>query len=434
MIRKMTLLALTSATLMPWAHAEDSSQAVSSAGAFNPRISLILDGNLYHDNIRHGGGSALLEDMASIGNSAPTGPGGDGLQNGFNLGESELVMSAIVDPYFDGQVTLAIGVNGNTSLEESWLQTRLLPNGLKLKMGKFLSGIGYQNSRHKHAWDFADQNLAYLGALGGESLKDTGVQLTWIAPTPYYLQLGAEALQGNDQEKFGALVSNADAAAVTSIATPFPDTRSGPRLTTLFAKFAPDLGDAQALQLGLSWARASQYQQLIDPDGAALSHDEYALDGNQQLYGLDWVYKWDSTGEYGAGDVKISGEYLRLRKHMTVAARDAAAPLQTGDSVTGVQDGYYLQAAYGIAPRWQLAARYDVNGGVNRLTEAGADISLTSSHRQSLSLAFLPSEFSRVRLQVSQGEIAAAAGNTTRLNQVFLQYTHSLGPHGAHSF
>jgi hypothetical protein len=411
----------------------ESTQAISTGSSFNPKISLILDGNFYHDN-QKSKGSETLDNMAGIGHGVGFGEEEAGLQNGFNLGESEIVMSAIVDPYFDGYLTLTVGADGGTALEESWLQTRLLPNGLKIKMGKFLSGIGYQNSQHKHVWDFADQNLAYLGLLGGEGFKDTGLQLTWVAPTSFYALLGVEAFQGNDQERFGTHISNADAETIIATSKPVADAKAGPRIHTLFAKFSPDIGDSQALQIGLSYAQAQQYQQVLDSDGTPLNGDEVALDGKQTLYGLDWVYKWDSAGEFGQGDIKVTGEYLRVKKNMTVSGVGASATPVVGDSVTGSQDGYYLQASYGISPRWSLAGRYDVNGATNTLNVAGTTTDLKQSSRMGVSLAFSPSEFSRLRLQLAQGTIYDDAGTKTPLKQVFLQYTHSLGPHGAHKF
>ncbi len=427
------LTTLTIGLLLAHTTWADSTQAISTGSSFNPQISMILDGNFYHDNQQGKGGDAL-DTMAGIGHGVSFAKADASLQNGFNLGESEIVMSAVVDPYFDGHLTLTVGADGGTALEESWVQTRLLPDGLKVKMGKFLSGIGYQNSQHKHAWDFADQNLAYLGILGGESLKDTGLQLTWIAPTPFYLLLGAEALQGNDQERFGTQISNDDAATIIANAKPLLAAKAGPRLHTAFAKFAPDIGEDQALQIGLSVAQAQQFQQIIDGDGAAQSGDEYALDGKQNVYGVDWVYKWDSPAEFGQGDLKVTGEYLRLKKSMLVTAAAANAVVTAGDKVTGTQDGYYLQADYGIAPRWLLAGRYDVNGGTNELNTAGIISHFKQSSRIAVSLAFAPSEFSRLRLQLAQGTIYDDAGTKTALKQVFLQYTFSLGPHGAHKF
>jgi hypothetical protein len=430
-MNKPTLLALA-ICCAPTAYAQ-SNQMISSGSQFNPAMSLILDGNYYHDN-QKGLSGTVLDNMAGIGHSVGFGAEEAGLQNGFNLGESELVMSAVVDPYFDGLLIMTVSGDGATALEESWLQTRMLPAGLKVKMGKFLSGIGYQNSQHKHTWDFADQNLAYLGLLGGEGFKDVGVQVTWLAPTPFYALFGLEALQGNDQERFGTQISNDDAQTIIASNQPFSAAQSGSRLNTLFAKFAPDIGADQALQIGVSYAQAQHYQQLLDDDDTALSGDEYTLDGKQQLYGLDWVYKWDSAGEFGQGDIKITGEYLRLKKDMKVDAIGTNANVMLGDKVTGTQDGYYLQASYGIAPRWKLAARYDVNGANNELDVAGTNTPFKQSSRQSISLAFVPSEFSRLRLQLAQGSIYDTSDNKTSLKQVFLQYTHSLGTHGAHKF
>jgi hypothetical protein len=433
-MNRVPLTPLAAALIAVSAHAADTAATAPRPANFNPQISLILDGSYYNDN-QKGNGSALLEEMAGIGHGAHLDEHGHGgLENGFNLGEAELVMSAVVDPYFDGKLTLTVSGDGDTELEEAWLQTRQLPAGLKLKMGKFLSGLGYSNSRHPHTWEFADQNLAVQGLLGDHGLIDTGLQLTWVAPTPFYALLGLEALQGNDQEKFGALIENDDAADVMAPADPFPVHRGGPRLRTAFLKLAPDLGDAHALQLGLSHGKARQYQQLLDEDDTAQSTDEFALDGTQTLSGLDLVYKFDSAGEFGRGDLKVAGEYLRLKKAMTVTAADATAPVAAGDTVSGTQDGFSLEATYGIAPRWQLGLRHDVNGRTNALVEAGNTLNFEASTRNTLALTFFASEFSRLRLQAARGDIYDEAGVKTPLKQVFLQYTHSLGPHGAHSF
>ena len=119
---------------------------------------------------------------------------------------------------------------------------------------------------------------------------------------------------------------------------------------------------------------------------------------------------------------------------MKVTATGTTANLVVSDSVTGSQDGYYLQACYGIAPRWSLASRYDVNGATNEINTAGTTTEFKQSSRIGFSLAFSPSEFSRLRLQFAQGNIYDDAGTKTALKQVFLQYTHSLGAHGAHKF
>ncbi|MDF3031614.1 MAG: phosphate-selective porin [Moraxellaceae bacterium] len=416
--------------------ADNGTPAVTSGTAFNPQVSLILTGDFYNDN-ENGAGGAHIEEAAGILHGAHFHDHGHGAENGFNLGESELVLSATVDPYFDAKFIAAFSGDGEAEVEEAWLQTRLLPAGLKVKAGRFLSEIGYQNSQHPHAWDFSDQNLAYAALLGDHGLGDTGLQLTWLAPAPFYLLLGAEALQGGHQERFGTLIEEDDAETVVDTATftgTLPEHDNGPRLLAAFAKFGPDLGDTHALQFGLSWAKARQFQQLIDEDETPQSADEYALDGDQQLWGLDLVYKFDAAGELGRGDLRLAAEYLRLEKDMTVTGADTNAPLAIGTAVSGEQDGWYMQAVYGIAPRWQLGLRFDASGDTNALDEGGAVTDFDSSSRSSVALTFQPSEFSRLRLQAAQGEIVDEAGTATELDQVWLTYTLSLGAHGAHRF
>lgn len=410
----------------------DSRAAITAGNAFNPQVSLILTGQYRHDNA-DGAGAEVLEEAAGILHGVHFDEHGHGSGNGFALGESELVLSATVDPYFDARFIAAFDGH-EAEVEEAWLQTRLLPHGLKLTAGKFLSGIGYQNAQHPHAWDFDDQALPYTALLGEHGLNDAGVQLTWLAPAPFYLLLGAEALQGNEQERFGALLEEEDALTVlTPAAGAIPDHKSGPRLVTAFAKAAPDLGDDHALQLGLSLARASQYQQLVDEDDS-LAGDEFLLDGEQTLYGADVVYKFDGSGEKGAGDVKVVAEYLRLETDLDVAADGGAAPLATGARVQGVQDGWYVAATWGVAPRWTLGLRLDATGATNRLTTAGATTGLADTTRATVAVSWRPSEFSRLRLQGSRADVGNEDGSRTDLDTVLLTYTLSLGAHGAHAF
>lgn len=428
-----TPLALALALAASPVLAEDGRQPVSSGSAFNPQISLILGGSLYHDNQR-GAGAELVEEADGILHGVHFHEHGHGAENGFNLDEIELVLSATIDPYFDGRFTAAFDGH-ETHVEEAWVQTRMLPAGLKVKAGRFLSEIGYQNSQHRHAWEFSQQNLAYATLLGDHGLIDNGLQLTWLAPAPFFLQLGAELLQGSEQERFGALVDAHDAEAVLDESVGGPAaTRGGPRLGTLFVKAGPDLGAAQALQFGLSYARARQFQQLLDEDDSALSGDEFALEGRQSLYGVDVVYKRDGGGEKGAGSLKLVAEYLRLEKDMKVGAADAGAPVVAGDRVTGTQDGWYVQGVYGVAPRWQLGLRHEVTGDTNEVKEAGTRLGFDASARSTLALTWLPTEFSRLRLELAQGDLYDEAGDKTRLKQVVLGYTMSMGSHGAHRF
>src|SRR3990170_455330 len=160
-----------------------SAQAQQKDGnAFNPGISLILQGTV--------ASSSQDPEAYRIDGFAPSGGEVGPASRGFSLSESELVVSANVDPYFRGHLVAALTPENGAEIEEAYFQTLALGRGFTLKGGRFLSGIGYQNEIHAHAWDFQDAPLAYKAFLGGR-LGDDGGQLRWLAPTDLVLEFRA---------------------------------------------------------------------------------------------------------------------------------------------------------------------------------------------------------------------------------------------------
>lgn len=64
------------------------------------------------------------------------------------------------------------------------------------------------------------------------------------------------------------------------------------------------------------------------------------------------------------------------------------------------------------------------------LDDAGLDYSNFHPKRYGLMLEYLPSEFSRFRVQVNHDRASSSHDDT----QILFQYTVSLGAHGAHNF
>src|SRR5690625_1431464 len=196
---------------------------------FNPAISLTLMGQAagYH-NI-----DELMLPGFQLGGEA-------GLpDSGFSLDHSELTLSANIDPYFFGQITAALASHGEDTeleLEEAFIETSALPAGFGLTFGRFLSGIGYLNGHHNHAWDFVDAPLPVQAFLGG-GYYDDGAQLSWLAPTALFLEIGAEAFRGDSFP--AAAASNDDLGAYS-----------------LFAHLGGDIGLEHSWRIGLSrlWA------------------------------------------------------------------------------------------------------------------------------------------------------------------------------------
>ncbi len=401
----------------------------SSPSAFNPALSVIVDTVYANDN--HAGAASALLDRVDASRSAAAAPG-DSLAPGFNLREAEVALSGAIDPYFDAWAVIAVGPDG-AAVEEAFVQTRRLPAGFTLKLGRFKSDIGYLNKQHSHQWDFTDQDLPHALLLGG-GLNETGAQLTWLPTLPFYTLVGAEALQGTNEGLASYLGPVAEQPRFKS--------QAGPRLFTGFVKIAPDLGASHALQLGLSGARALVHQQtwtgdqqrpLLPPatDLGTPSPDppvpaSESLAGKSSLLGADFVYKYDSPRPYGQGDLTLQAEYLYRLKDL----RD----VDTASARRFKQDGFYAQARYGIVARWSAALRLDVFGLTNRLEASdGQGQRWDSSRRLTLALTFDPTEFSRLRVQAGRSDLVVD-GARVRFNQVQVQCQVSLGAHGAHRF
>ncbi len=146
----------------------------SRGPGFNPEISVILQGTA----------ASIKQDPETyqITGFAPSGGEVGPPRRGFSLAESELWFGGNIDPYFRGQLVAALTPENEIEVEEAFFQTLALGSGFTLKGGRFLSGIGYQNEIHQHAFDFQDAALPYKAFLGGR-LNDDGVQLRWVAPT-----------------------------------------------------------------------------------------------------------------------------------------------------------------------------------------------------------------------------------------------------------
>lgn len=399
-----------------------STGQVSSGTSFNPSISVIPDFSYYRDN-RQGGAFEILEEADGFhGVPAEEGHAHGGLNEGFNLGETELAFTASVDPYFDVTALFAASEEG-LEAEEVYFQTRRLPGGFQLKGGKFLSGIGYANKQHPHQWDFADQNLAYELLLGGHGLNEKGLQVTWLPRLPFYLQLGAEILQG-ENEKMASYIGPEEFPGLTEEGAPrVLAHKPGPRLFTGFVKVGPNIGYSSAIQVGLSYASSRSHQEVHDDDGDGMP--EGVLDGTADLWGADLVYKYDSPREYGAGDFVFQTEYLSRKRDLDI--------LGTPSTVVFKQDGAYFQAVYGLLPRFQIATRYDLAGLTNERVRAGVKTEYETSKRWTGALTFNPTEFSRIRAQYNRGEVFVG-GEKETYDQFFLQVQFSIGAHGAHKF
>jgi len=386
-----------------------------SGNEFNPAISLILDGRYTHID-----SSELALPGFQLGGEA-------GLpESGFSTGHNELSVSANVDDKFYGSMTVAIVHEDHATeleLEEAYIEALKLGSGITIKGGRFPSGIGYLNGIHSHAPDFADRPLVYDALLGGH-LIDTGVQVRWMAPTDIYLSLGAEATGGT--------------------AFPGGENEGGDNGLAFFVKTGGDINSSSSWQLG-----ASYYQSEFDVREAGGHHhggdeaavDNELLDGEVDVAGIDLVYKWAPGGNRKQTGFTFQAEFfVKNEKGFAEFSEDLRTAQADYD---GEQQGFYLQGVYQFMPAWRLGLRYDqleasnsiasfADGGVDEdefLEESGLGTE-DDPARVSMMLDYSPSHFSRIRLQFSRLD----NGHDETNDMITLQYTMSLGSHGAHRF
>ena len=399
--------AATPAAALPQGGGSTPTAASATRGlaAFNPAISAILNGT--YANLSRDPGEWRMAGFLAGGE---TGPG----RRGFSLGESELGFQANVDPLFSGDLIFSITPDDKVSVEEAYGIYKPGLFGTVPKFGRFFSGLGYLNEQHNHVWDFTDAPLVYQALLGGQ-YQTNGVQLTWVAPTDQFLELGAElgssdSFPGNDQDRNGA---GSDVA---------------------FARVGGDVGDSNSWQAGVSYlhtgarARGSPIVDLFGNDANA------SFTGRSDLWNASFVWKWAPHGDPHYRNFKFQAEYLWRKEDGELTLFPAApASVVSTSSYSSRQSGLYAQAIYQFMPLWRVGLRYDwLDAGSVDFGANGAFLANPSFHpqRTTAMVDWTPSEFSRVRVQFGQAKVAPAFTD----NELFVQYILSLGAHGAHIF
>ncbi len=401
-----------------------ASRQPAAASAFNPEISLILSGmynNASQDPRQDPTGAAGRE--RRIQGLLPAGGELNPEARAWNLGESELAISANVDPHVRGTFLAAISPANEIGVEEAHIQTIGLGNGLGIKAGRFFSGIGYANEQHPHAWDFSSAALPYE-AFFGPQLGYDGVQFKWVAPTDLFVELGAEfgrarSFPANDGER----------------------NKNGLMSGSVFAHVGGDVGVANSWRAGVSFFDSKVRDRTYDDVDSTSTPVTNSFSGQSNTTVLDLVWKWAPEGGAKERGFTFQSEWFRRQETGDLTYDTAAASLGTAsDTFRSTQTGFYAQGVWQFMPHWRAGYRYDqlsaANmsvGLVDNATLTAADLPILQSfkpRRHTAMVDYSPSEFSRIRFQVARDQTRPGVND----NQVWVHYLMSLGAHGAHKF
>lgn len=398
-----------------------------SQAKFVPDISLLFDFSYVSRNLTDDAYKSVMIPGFNHGlfhsHEGHEGEGPYNAERGFNLNYTHLSIAQTVDPYFD-----LVGIfhlrEDAFEIEEAYIKTRQLPYNLGLKLGKFYSSFGRLNQQHHHYWDFVDAPLVYYAIFGPHNLLEKGAQLTWLAPTPFYLQLGLEVLQGDNENNFnrnGFTVNTKKDGTGDNIK--ISDTKK-PNLYTFFIKPSFDIGNVSILT-GLSYAQGgTRIDHLAD-------EDPHALSGTTKIYGADLTVRYNiDSYRY----ITWQSEYLYRKFDGKVYKYNKKGDLIT-PSRESKQSGFYSQVVYKFDQRWRVGARYDLINK-NDVFVNGVNRNLPNNlYRYSFMIDFLPSEFSRIRLQYNYDKSLFTEDLNRKTNQeIILQFNIAIGAHGAHGF
>ena len=357
----------------------------------NPNLSVVFDTFGYSSNLKN-------DELTNRGIAGFTTQGLDQHQ-GFNVDSAELFFFSPVDPYLNFYANLPV-TDAGIEIEEAYVVTTDLPEGWQIKGGKFKSNFSRLDAQHPHAWDFWDIALPYRVFLGSEGLGGgKGVQLTYLPTLPIYTIFGAEVFQGENDLLFGQ------------------GAEAGPHAFTFFVKSSVDTSDYSTFYFGPSVLFGKTDSTIILPGTE--------VKGNSALYGLEAVWKWKPTSRKA---LTVQSEYLLL----TQSGTTTDTTIGVLDPLKRKQDGFYVQGIYRIN-RWGIGARYDtLNVFSDTFRQAGVQKDYGKPWRETASLEYNPSEFTRVRLQVSHDKSDTMTGRTN--DEAILQFNFTVGAHPAHSF
>jgi hypothetical protein len=357
----------------------------TSNNAFNPGIAAVLNG-FYVASSRDTQKQTIRGIQAGDESGLPL--------RGFSLGESEVSLTANIDPYMSGFLDFSMQDDNSLSVEEAYILSKDLPYGLTVKAGRFLSGIGYLNERHAHDWTFSDAALPYRAFLNSQ-YGDDGLQVRWLAPTDQFLEFGAEVFRGDAYPAAGA-------------------SHGGQGTVTAFVHTGNDINDASSYLAALSYLH-SRAENRTDDDG-------HSFTGNDDLGIASLVYKWAPGGNPTVNNLTLSSELFY--------GREAGA----FDAVPFSQDrfGWYAQGVYQFMPRWSFGLRYaalSTSAPGPMLTGSPLDDFGHSPRAETALLEFDTSEFGRFRMQYTHDE-----SDLKPSDELLFQYTVIYGPHGAHRY
>jgi hypothetical protein len=309
--------------------------------------------------------------------------------------EAELMLYGPIDHLFDGQLTLAAHPEGGTAhfeVHEAYVaSSRLIPR-TKVRVGQYFLALGRLNHFHRHEWPFVSAPIVHQRLFGDEGVIDTGGELSWIAPLPFFLDITAGVANG---WVFGHT----------------HDSGAKPRQPTHYTRVGTytELPHDGGMQYGTTFLRRRD-----------------AVGGITSIAGLDATAKWRD------GSVLswlVQTELWQRQQKLRQLGSDYGPP--------ETLEGMYLLVQHGLSQTVDLGLRGDWFA-IPTMKDAFGRSLHYNEYGLTPNLTWHPSEFSRWRLsgtyQMTQTDSTTDAWRNRPRLGFEVQTTFNLGAHPAHEF
>ena len=391
---------------------------------------------------------------------------------GFTLQALELFLGGAVDPYLNFQTTLDFSVNteGEThfDIEEGFATTQQLPlgiekYGLQLQAGWFFAHFGRWNQQHVHDWHWVDQPIITTRFFGPSSLRQAGVNASWLIPfLPWYsnLDLAIQNSVGSTMYSFGAdrsigaipegdhqVGGGQEGHGHLEMGLPGGRPFVSNEVRSL-SDMAYEMRWANAFDIGDDWSTEIGASAAIGPNPTS-NHSR------TWIAGMDWTIKWRPTpSERGWPYLLLQTE--AMWRNYEAAAYECAEGGYTCNEgglagflphQTLKDFGMYAQVLWGFTRGWSTGLRggyakgrggpsfvLHEEGGNEVLEPISARKDPYRSERWRLSpvLIFEPTHFSKVALQYNYDHTTFLSENNN--HTVWLQLQLMIGSDPAHRY
>ncbi len=300
--------------------------------------------------------------------------------------EAEISVISTVDPLWAlaGNFTFDAG---SGVAEEAFATTDSVPS-IQIKVGEFRAAFGKHGLLHTHAFPFIQAPLIMSNSVGEEGFKNAGMEAAWMTPLPWYCEM---TLGGYRQ-----------AAATPDHPLDFNGGAFGTIPYLVHLKNLLDLDENTTMEWGMS--------DLTGMGDDGLHH---------AVYGADLTFRNIPLRQSNQRGWILQGEYIKK-----VSYNDGAYNQES--------DGWYGSFQYRWGQEWWSGVR--VEEAFNTVTDVSSNPTDTflpgHVQRASANIAWLPSEFSELKLEYGLARNDAG----TEDNRVMLQFNYIIGFHPPHAY